>query len=225
MTTKRRPPWAPFVARPRLTGALAAGVIAYGAASLIPNPLSWSTRAILAWDLTCVVFIVASLIGMRGGTEKSISARAAGQDEGRHMILALVLLCAAASIGAIALELSVARGADGWEKAARIGLAFFTVVASWMVVQLVFALHYAHQFYGAGKGGRSRGGLGFPGDEPPDYWDFLHFAVVIGVAAQTADITFTSKPLRRMGTIHSAVAFAFNTIVLALTINLLAGLF
>jgi uncharacterized membrane protein len=228
MTLERRrsPPWAPFLARPRLTGALAAGLAAYLLSSLIPNPLSWSTRAILAWDLTCVVFIVAGLMGMRGGTEASIAARAASQDEGRHMILALVLVCAAASLGAIALELSVAKGAHGWEKAARIVLAFFTVAVSWFVVQMVFAFHYAHQYYSRGEGRRGRrGGLGFPGDEPPDYWDFLHFAVVIGVASQTADVTFTSKPLRRLGTVQSVVAFAFNTVVLALTINLLAPLF
>ena len=63
-------------------------------------------------------------------------------------------------------------------------------------------------------------GLQFPGGEPPDYWDFLHFAVVIGVACQTADIAFTGKNLRRIGTVHGLVAFSFNTAVLALTINL-----
>ena len=62
-------------------------------------------------------------------------------------------------------------------------------------------------------------------DEPPDYWDFLHFATIIGVAAQTADVAFGSKSMRRTGTVHGMVAFIFNTVVLALTINLLAGLF
>jgi uncharacterized membrane protein len=68
-------------------------------------------------------------------------------------------------------------------------------------------------------------GLDFPGEQLPDYWDFVHFAVVIGVACATADIDFTSKALRRIGTVHSLVAFAFNTMIVALTINLLAGLF
>ena len=69
------------------------------------------------------------------------------------------------------------------------------------------------------------GGLKFPGDQEPDNWDFVHFAVVIGVASQTADIAFTAKRLRRIGTVHSVISFTFNTAVLALTINLLAGLF
>ena len=68
-------------------------------------------------------------------------------------------------------------------------------------------------------------GLKFPGGEPPDYWDFLHFSVVVGVACQTADVAFTSKRMRRLGTIHGLVAFTFNTVILALTINLLASLF
>jgi len=219
-------PWTPFIARPRLTGALCAGVAVAILMALVPNDLRWSTRAIVSWDVTCVVFLIAGLLSMRNSTSASISQRAAHQDEGRHMILALVLIAAAASLGAIAVELSIAKGADGLEKAIRVGLAFFTVAASWFVVQMIFAFHYAHQYYSAGpEDGSHLGGLGFPEDKAPDYWDFLHFAVVIGVAAQTADITFTSKPLRRMGTVHSVVAFAFNTIVLALTINLLAGLF
>ena len=68
-------------------------------------------------------------------------------------------------------------------------------------------------------------GLAFPGDEPPDYWDFLHFSVVIGVASQTADVAFTAKSLRRIGTAHGVVAFVFNTVILALTINIAASLF
>jgi uncharacterized membrane protein len=98
------------------------------------------------------------------------------------------------------------------------------VALSWLLVQFIFALHYAHEFYAPGAD-QQRGGLAFPGNEAPDYWDFVHFAVVIGVAAQTADIAFTSKTLRRIGTVHSLVAFAFNTLVLALSINLAASLF
>jgi len=95
------------------------------------------------------------------------------------------------------------------------------------MVQLVFALHYAHEYYDENPDcdGHDMQGLLFPGEELPDYWDFWHFSIVIGVAAQTADISFTSKTLRRIGTVHSLVAFAFNTVIVALTINLLAGLF
>jgi uncharacterized membrane protein len=104
-------------------------------------------------------------------------------------------------------------------------LAFVTVALSWFFVQLNFALHYAHAYYTRAKAGRSdAGGLVFPGTKAPDYWDFLHFAIIIGVATATADIDITDKGLRRLGTAHSLFAFAFNTVIVALTINLLAGL-
>jgi uncharacterized membrane protein len=108
-----------------------------------------------------------------------------------------------------------------------VALAFVTVALSWMMVQVIFALHYAHEYYDENEdcGGEDMKGLLFPGGELPDYWDFVHFSIVIGAAAQTADIAFTSKALRRIGTVHSLVSFAFNTVVVALTINLLAGLF
>jgi uncharacterized membrane protein len=218
----------PFMARPHLAGAILWGAAVWLALTLIPNPLRDSTRAIFAWDALLVWFIGSTLLMMRECDETRISARAAKEDEGQHFILGLAVAAAAASIVAIAKELSLAKGeTNELLKGLRVTLAFGTVLGSWLFVQMVFALHYAHEYYDAaekGAGGKYRGGLAFPGDERPDYWDFLHFGAVIGVAAQTADVAFTSKSMRRTGTIHAMVAFIFNTVVLALTINLLAGL-
>ncbi|MDX7952300.1 DUF1345 domain-containing protein [Lichenihabitans sp. Uapishka_5] len=104
-----------------------------------------------------------------------------------------------------------------------------TATSGPVTTQIIFALHYAHEYYAPDKATPEEddviGGLAFPGGEEPDNWDFVHFAIVIGVASQTADIAFTAKRLRRIGTVHSVISFAFNTAVLALTINLLAGLF
>ena len=144
------------------------------------------------------------------------------------MILTLVLLAATASVGAVAIELSAAKTAHGLEKALRVGAAFITIGLSWTLVQMIFALHYAAEYYKQKPGapaGVYQGGLAFPPGDPPDFWDFLHFSVVIGVASQTADIGWLSKSLRRVGTVHGVVAFLFNTAVLALGINLVAGLF
>ncbi len=222
---KRGGPWRAFSSRPVLMNALGIGLLAGAALGLIPNTLAPITRSILAWDLGCACFVVGALAVMRGAGAEAISQRAARQDEGGHMILALVVMASVASLAAVAFELSQAKGGEGVEKSVRVALAFGTVAVSWFTVQLIFALHYAHQFYLAGSGGKRSGGLHFPGDEAPDYWDFLHFALIIGVANQTADIAFTSKTLRRTGTLHGVLAFLFNTIVLALTINLAASLF
>jgi len=218
----------PLRARPRLSLALGVG-LAFGAACLLLGTgLRLSTSAILGWDAACLTFIALILPYMTGRDRTQIRAKAATQDEGQGFILGLVIAASAASLWATGMELSLARSAHDLEKAARVALAVGTLAASWFMMQLVFALHYAHEYYAPDDeaGGEAVAeGLKFPGDEDPDYWDFLHFSVVIGVACQTADIAFTGKALRRIGTVHGLVAFAFNTVVVALTINLLAGLF
>jgi uncharacterized membrane protein len=234
MTTPPAPwPLATFRAfrdRPRLSSSLAVGaviaLVLYGA----PNALRDSTRNILIWDSAGLTFCLL-MIGMMCdcGIER-IQARAAAQDEGRGLTLTLSVAAAALSVFAIAQELGLAKNDHEPVKALRVALAFATIAVSWFFTHLNFALHYAHEYYSPetcpDQDGRvDRGGLNFPGGEPPDYWDFVHFAVIIGVASQTADISFTSKPLRRIGTIHGSLSFVFNTVVLALTINLLAGLF
>ena len=215
----------PFASRPRLLSGIVVGVLAALALTFIPNELRRSTRALLVWDIGAGWFCITMMLAMARSDDCDMRARAAVQDEGQHFILFLVLTAAVISIGAIAGELSLAKADHGIVKIARVGLAFVTVIVSWFLVQLIFALHYAHQYYSSdGKDGIA-GGLVFPDDDTPDYWDFLYFAVVIGVASQTADVSFQTKALRRVGTVHGVIAFTFNTVVLALTINLLAGLF
>jgi uncharacterized membrane protein len=219
-----------FRDRPRMAAAIILGIVVGLALTYLPNDLRWSTRSILTWDSAAGCFIVLMTMMMCDCGIDRIQARAAAQDEGQGLTLVLAVTAATASILAIAVELSLAKEDHGWIKPLRVGLAFATIALSWFFTHLIFALHYAHEYYAPDTcpdqdGHAERGGLGFPGNEPPDYWDFVHFAVIIGVASQTADISFTSKPLRRIGTIHGVLSFVFNTVVLALTINLLAGLF
>ncbi len=84
-------------------------------------------------------------------------------------------------------------------------LAGVTVLSSWAFIQVMFCLHYAHDFYAAACHGRPAG-LQFPADDHPDYGDFFHFAAVIGTSGQTADVNFSSKPMRRIGTVHCILA-------------------
>ncbi len=225
-TAWRRRLLGPLASRPTLTAAFGIGVAAALALALIPNPLAPSTRAILAWDGAALFYIVAVTRSMAGSDGADLRRRAAEQDEGQRAILGVVLASAATSLLAIAVELSLAKAAHGPVKGWHVAIAFATVAVSWFMVQLMFALHYAHTYFGFQDDEDGLvGGLKFPDDDEPDYGDFVHFAVVIGVAAQTADVSFTSKRMRRIGTVHSVVAFTFNTIVLALTINLVAGLF
>jgi len=101
-------------------------------------------------------------------------------------------------------------------------LAAATIFCSWCVVHTAFALHYAHEFYAGGGGNRPC--LEFPGGGQPDYVDFLYFSFVIGTTSQTADVSIASRSMRRLALLHGVIAFVFNTMLLALIVNIAAGL-
>src|SRR5262249_50685378 len=151
---------------PRLTISILLGVAA-GLAMLAFPEMKVSTRLIVGWDVLSLAFLASMTLTMLDHTPTDIRTRAALDDEGRGFILTLVLVAAAASVWAVGAELSLAKDAKGLMKALRIGLAFGTVVGSWFMVQMIFCLHYAHEFYGVDEddGARDAGGLEFPGDK------------------------------------------------------------
>jgi uncharacterized membrane protein len=212
-----------FTSRPYLLTAIAAGIVLYFASARFVD--SAMTRAIIGWDAGVVTFIALSFVFMAGADESCMKRRAITHDEGGDLMLLITILAAVASVGGLVIELSVAKGQPGADL--RVALAAGTVVISWLFVQVAFAMHYAHVYYLAEDAcSTHQGGLDFGyGAEEPDYWDFLHFAIVIGATSQTADIVFKSKLMRRVGTLHSVIAFGFNTAILATMINLAASLF
>lgn len=210
------------IIRPRLYFAVATGALA---ALLLPSPLPTSLRAAIAWNLGALVYLLFAFRLMRSCDGNQVRSRAAKQDDSRVVILALILLAIASSFAAITGLINEAKAAKDWAKIAYIALSCITIVSSWAVTQVVFTLHYAHDYYRpAAHALDAKGGLDFPGDTLPDYWDFLYFATSIGATSQTSDVAITSKALRRLVTLHAVVSFFFNTTVLALTINIAASL-
>lgn len=194
------------------------------AASSVAWPTSggWLSRLALGWDVGVALFLVESGFKLaRSPSTGDIRRRAAALDEAGGAALPLALLAALASIAVVVGE-AVSVAGDRREAGAVLALA--TVALSWTFVHVIFAFHYAHEFYTPAGEGKDRGGLLFPGGEAPDYWDFLHFSLIIGVAQQTADAKITTKKLRRTSTVHSVTAFLFNTVIVALTVNLAVGL-
>lgn len=217
---------AAFTARPNLIAAVSAGLVGGVATAALAPDLQLISCLIIGWDVFCVTFLGLTLRGQSGHGPDDIRSLAARQDQGRATILLIVLTASVASVGAVGLELSLAQADAGWAKGLRVAACVLTLGVSWFLIQTVYALHYAHAYYTLDPAtGEDVGGLIFPGGEPPDYRDFLHFAIVIGVAAQTADVAFSDRRLRRLGTGHSLIAFVFNTLIVALAINLVAGLF
>jgi uncharacterized membrane protein len=208
-----------FAIRPRLYLSALAGLAAL---VLLPNGWPASVRGAIAWDLSAAIYLVLAFQVMLTCKGEALRARAARQDDSRMVILVIVLLAITASFVAIAALLGSAKEAPS--KALSLGLAATTIVLSWTVTQVVFTLHYAHEYYRpTGTNGVAEG-LDFRGDRHPDYWDFFYFATSFGAASQTSDITILTKPLRRLATLHAIISFFFNTAVLALTINLAASL-
>ncbi len=220
--THRNPLLRQLRARPRLFLSLCLGIAV--TASL---PLEWvthtATRLLVAWNAATCLYLLLVAVMMARSSHERMRRRARMEDEGRFVILTLVIFAAVASMAAIFAQLATVKEMSGWFKFAHIALAGMTILTSWAFTHTMFALHYAHDFYVA-LATKGSGGLDFPGETSPDYGDFLYFACVIGTSGQTADVSFTSRAMRRVGLVHCTLAFLFNTTVLALTINIAASL-
>ena len=165
-----------------------------------------------------------ALVMMARSNFDRIRYRAALQDEEQLVILGLTIITALISFGGIVAEMAAAKTLKGHDEWQHVALAGLTVLLSWTFTHTMFAIHYAHEYY-AGPENELAEGLEFPGNEPPDYWDFVYYSFIIGTACATADVNVTSKNMRRLTTLHCVVAFFFNTTVLALMVNIGAGFF
>ncbi|HZK91357.1 MAG TPA: DUF1345 domain-containing protein [Stellaceae bacterium] len=217
---RERRGWKFVRARPRLYLAIAAGV---AAALLIPASLSPMRRAVTGWDFGIAVYLGLLLQMAVQATPQSMSRRAQLEDATRWLFLTLMAGAAWFSMFALLSLLHDAHGASGHLSLELTLLAGATILLSWLLAHTTFALHYAHDYY-ADLAAKRPKGLLFPGDErEPDYWDFLYFSFVVGMTCQVSDVQVATRFWRRLVLAHGIVAFLFNTVVLALSINLLAG--
>jgi uncharacterized membrane protein len=203
-------------ARPRL---FLSALIGAFIALLSPSAWHVATRILVGWNIGVWLYLVLVLHIMANSESHHIDERAASQDEGRIAILVLTVAAALATIGAIIFEIGSAQGSE--RQLNHLLMAVVTILSSWFFIHTIFALHYAHEFYG--ERGGAKGGLKFPDDGDPDYWDFVYFSFVIGMTAQVSDVAVTSKAIRQTVTAHSIVSFLFNVSLLALTINIAAN--
>jgi uncharacterized membrane protein len=206
----------------RLFAAIAAGV-----ASLYVLPGPWQARArfIGAWDIGAAVFLVLCGFLFLRGTPERMQRNAAAQEEGEWSLFWLVVLGATASFSAIVGEFSTMKSASHTDQGAKVALVAVTLTLSWLLTHAVFALRYAHEFYTRTGGAENLdGGLEFPNEPCPDYWDFFYFSAVLGMTFQVSDVQITSRKFRRLATLHGLLGFLFNTVIVALTVNLASGL-
>lgn len=212
--------------RPRLLASLV-----FAVAVFFLEPSGWHrvTRLLIAWNAGTIFDVTLHVVEMSRATTKTIRWRAAATDDGKWLILAFTSIAAIAAVAAIFAQLAITKNMHGMTETLHLGLAGLTIVTAWVFIHMSFALHYAHEFFDEtkteeGEEPQLRGGLKFPETKEPDYWDFVYFSFIIGVASQTADVEITSKAMRRTSLAHSVLSFFFNSAILALTINIAAGL-
>lgn len=175
------------------------------------------TRFLVAWDFGVGLYLILAfwMIAHSGVTE--IHRQSLAQDEGGFAILVLTIVSACASVGAVFTWLEIATRAETFALPV-LAFLLLTIMMSWAFIHTMFALHYAHEFYAEHH--KTGGGLIFPRDPEPTYWDFVYLAFSIGTATQVSDVEISSKRIRRTVTLHGIVSFFFNVTVIALTVGL-----
>ena len=205
---------------------VAAGVLLYWALDWA-LPTSWSVadKCALAWIIGVAAFLGWTAFDLAGAHPQRLRELARREDPSRAVVFTFALAAALASL--IAATVLLPKGGGGGDsQLPRIVLVAGVIAAAWSLMHGMFALHYAHSFYGDGPtpGADDRGGLQFPGDSGhPDILDFLYFSLVIGMTCQVSDVQITGKHMRRLASIHAVLSFFFNTVILAITVNLVVS--
>jgi uncharacterized membrane protein len=209
--------------RPRLLAGALIVVAAYLVLLFLPLAMRESTRLVVAWNAgSWAYLILIALMMLRPGADPRIEARP--EDESQWVLLVLGVIAACAALAAIVWELGPVKNMAGLAKAGRLALSAASILSAWTFIQVMFAIHYAGIYFGAVADGEP-GGLDFPGKREPGWTEFLYQAFTVGCTFASSDTNVTSTRMRRTCVIQGVVGFFFNTIILALAINIAAGLF
>jgi uncharacterized membrane protein len=203
---------------------LVCGLVAGIAALAVPLPVSWQLRGLLGWCVGVAVYLLlAWWLCIRFDAMRT-RERAQAQDEPSVVIFLLLLLATLACVMAIALMMQDVKDAPRNQRIFQIVLFMVALGTTWLFIQAMFAFHYAHRYYQTEKRDPPGGaGLQFPGKLAPDYFDFMYFSHVVGMTSQVSDVQVTSRAMRQITLAHSVLSFAFNIVILALSINVIAG--
>lgn len=182
------------------------------------------THIMIGWDTFSVCMITMSWITFYNTNSKQIRQQSKVQDSRRSLVFIVIVISTLASFLAVLLLIVTKKHENGgstWH----LPVAIAGMLFSWILIHTIFTLRYAHIYYGdhATKPNTHAGGLEFPEDSLPEYLDFAYFSFVLGMTFQVSDVQITSKRLRKFAMFHGLLSFGFNTIMIALTINLIAG--
>lgn len=210
--------------RPRIGLSIMLGMLVF---QILPSSMPLDIRILTGWTSGIIFFLTLVYLMMSSATPKTTCYRAQRQEAQPSAVSALVVITACTSIFAIGLMQANNKNMPESELAIEVGLSLLAVLCSWFLTHTSFALHYATCYYRRDRLSVDReyaGGLDFPGEGSPDYWDFMYFAFTLGMTAQTSDISITSIPIRHIVLGHGLVSFFFYMVILGSSVNVASGL-
>ena len=215
-------PWTIHLSAPRrLTIVAAIGIVVY---SVGPTVVPVANRLLVTWITASLTYLILYWLTILHADADLTRRRASTYDQAAYMIFLLVTTAACASIVAIGFVMGDVKSMDLWLKALHIGLSIAALMLSWMLIQTVFAFHYARRYYApASVHEGPAAGLKFPGVEEPAYFDFAYYSFVLGMTSQVSDVSVTTAQMRRTTLAHGILSFIFNIAVLAMSINVISG--
>jgi uncharacterized membrane protein len=178
----------------------------------------WSVPlgALAAIAVIGAAFVISAVIVL-WPMDADATRRHVGREDFRPAVDELfVVALAIGAVTVIALILILGRS-HGQNVAAAIGLA--GVFMNWAVLHMMYAARYAHLYYEAPVGG-----IDFNSDESPAYRDFCYFSYNLGMTYQVSDTSVSSSAIRAVVLRHCLLSYVFGTVILAATINLVAGI-
>jgi uncharacterized membrane protein len=209
-------------ARWRLFLGLMAGL---ASEALLPGTLAPITRGLLAWDIGVTVYIAAAAWLFCTESQSNMADNARAQEEGEWTIFWITVAVVVASFVAVLQEFTGSKDLPTAVRGWHVALVVFTLFVSWMMTHIAFSFRYAHEYYSVtGTAQTIDRGLQFPEENEPDYLDFAYFSLVLGMTFQVSDVQITARKLRRLAAAHGLLSFLFNTVILALTVNIAASL-
>jgi uncharacterized membrane protein len=201
------------------TRASVAAVAGVGAGVLVGLASSWQIGTLAGWDLAAAVYVAWTWATIWHRDPAATARLALREDPGRAVADALLLVASMASVLAVVLAIAAGRDAGPGERDLRAGLAVASVALSWTVVQTLFTLHYARLYYT-----HPVGGIDFNQEAPPRYADFAYLAFTVGMTFQVSDTALASSALRAATLRQALLSYLLGAVILATTINLVAGL-
>jgi uncharacterized membrane protein len=189
-----------------------------------PGAGSATTRVLIGWNALVWLYLAWVVVTVARADSGHIKRLALAQAESSAVALVIVVSAAVMSLVAVVIELVAAKAAGPHHLLPHLIFAFMSVIGSWLLLPMLFALSYASAYYGP----EPDRGLAFPGAPEgfePDHTDFLYFSFTIAVTAQTSDVGVTTRTMRRLVLTQSLLSFVFNTTILAFSINAAASFF